>query len=417
MKPILLFLFLSNYLALAEDLPVPNLLHRVKNFSKVVPWLKDGRPRAPEGFRVDRYADGLKSPRWFYVLPNGDVLVAEAKTKMKALKRIGAKLVGADKSASREEPGNRITLFRDANNDGKPEIRRVFLENLNQPFGMLLLNGWFYVANSDSLWRYPYKQGQLQIKGKGEKIMDLPEDGQHWTRNIIAAKNGNKIFVAIGSASNNAEHGLEKEKRRANILQINPDGSGEKIYASGLRNPVGMDWQPETNILWTAVNERDDLGEDLVPDFLTSVKEDGFYGWPFFYFGSHADPRMKGQGQEYREKVLVPEVSLGGHTASLGLAFYNAETFPKKYRGGAFIGQHGSWNRSSLSGYKVVFVPFLNGKPSGPMEDFLTGFIADAKASKVFGRPVGVTVLPDGSLLIADDAANLIWRVSFVRSS
>jgi glucose/arabinose dehydrogenase len=403
--------------ALAVELPAPDTHHRVKNFSKIVAWPKNKKPQVPPGFRIEVYAKDLQSPRWIYVLPNGDVLVAEAKTKMKVFKKLGAKLVGADKSESQSgDSVNRITLFRDKNKDGKPEVRQIFLQGLNQPFGMALIGNWFYVANTDSIWRYPYKKDHRQISAHGEKIKDLPEGGQHWTRNLIADPVGKKLYVAVGSSTNIADHGIDKEQRRANILQMNLDGTEEKVFASGLRNPVGMDWAPGTEVLWTVVNERDNLGENLVPDFLTSVKEDGFYGWPYFYFGSNVDPRMKGQGQEYKDRVIVPEVDLGSHTASLGLAFYRANSFPNKYQNGAFIGQHGSWNRKELAGYKVVFVPFKNGKPSGPPEDFVTGFIADSQKSQVYGRPVGVTMLGDGSLLIADDAADLIWRVKYSRS-
>lgn len=279
---------------------------------------------------------------------------------------------------------------------------------------MLVLGDYFYVANTDALMRYPYKSGQMSITGTGQKIMNLPAGGynNHWTRNIIASLNGKKILVSVGSASNNAEYGLDVEKRRANILEINPDGTEEKVFASGLRNPVGMQFYPGTNTLWTAVNERDELGDELVPDYATSVKRDGFYGWPFSYWGSNEDPRMKGQRPDLVKKAIVPDVNLGSHTASLGLAFYNQKDFPSKYQGGMFIGQHGSWNRSSFSGYKVVFVPFANGKPSGKPEDFLTGFISDVKKAKVYGRPVGITVLKDGSLLVTDDSANTIWQIA-----
>lgn len=251
------------------------------------------------------------------------------------------------------------------------------------------------------------------MSGQGKKILSLPAGGynNHWTRNILASADGKKIYVSVGSGSNVAEHGIENETRRANILEINPDGTGERIYASGLRNPVGMGWQPETNVLFTAVNERDELGDELVPDYLTSVKEGAFYGWPYAYFGQHEDPRRKGERPDLVKKTIVPDVPLGSHTASLGLAFYDKTAFPEKYRNGAFVGQHGSWNRSSFSGYKVVFVPFENGKPGKP-EDFLTGFIAEGTDKDVYGRPVGVTVLPDGAMLVADDATGHIWRVA-----
>lgn len=282
------------------------------------------------------------------------------------------------------------------------------------PFGMLILDNYFYIANTDGLFRFPYSAGDLKLRGNGTKILELPAGGynNHWTRNLLANADGSKIYVSVGSASNNAEHGMEVEKRRANILEINPDGTGEQIYASGLRNPVGMDWNPANNELWTAVNERDDLGDELVPDYITSVKRGGFYGWPYSYYGQIADPRMKGQGKELVAKAIIPDVSVGAHTASLGFAFYNQDAFPAKYRNGAFVGQHGSWNRSKLSGYKVLFVPFKNGKPSGKPEDFLTGFIANEEKAEVYGRPVAVTVMKDGSLLVNDDSGNTIWRVA-----
>jgi glucose/arabinose dehydrogenase len=262
--------------------------------------------------------------------------------------------------------------------------------------------------------RFAYKPGQTKITGPGQKILDLPAKGynNHWTRNLLASPDGSKIYVSVGSSSNVGENGMEHEQRRANILEINPDGTGEKVYASGLRNPVGMDWAPGTRTLWTAVNERDELGDDLVPDYLTSVQPGAFYGWPYAYFGPQEDPRRKGERPDLVKKSVVPDVPLGPHTASLGLAFYKGQAFPGKYQQGAFIGQHGSWNRSEFSGYKVVFVPFQNGKPAGNMEDFVTGFIANAANKEVYGRPVGVTTLPDGSLLVLDDAGNKVWRVA-----
>jgi glucose/arabinose dehydrogenase len=265
--------------------------------------------------------------------------------------------------------------------------------------------------------RFPYATDVTSIKRPaGQKIMSLPAGGynNHWTRNLLASPDGRKIYVTVGSASNVMEHGAAEEVRRANILEINPDGSGERVYASGLRNPVGLDWAPGTQTLWTAVNERDELGDELVPDYLTSVKEGGFYGWPYAYFGANADPRRKGERPDLVKKTLVPDVPLGAHTASLGLAFYDNNVFPAKYQSGAFVGQHGSWNRSAFSGYKVVFVPFKNGRPTGPPEDFLTGFLA-GNEKEAYGRPVGVATLPDGSLLVADDAGGKIWRVSVAR--
>ncbi|MBE7174883.1 MAG: sorbosone dehydrogenase family protein [Mucilaginibacter polytrichastri] len=378
------------------ELPAPFATKSANNNPHVKGWDEGKMPVAPDGFTVTRFAGGLDNPRWLYQLPNGDILVAE--------------------TATRGSKANRITLFRDADKDGKFEKRELFMNNLNQPLGMLLLNGKFYVAVTDGLLQFPYKEGTTSIDVKsGKKILELPAGGynNHWTRNLLAAKDGSKIYVSVGSGSNVAEHGLDNEKRRANILQVNPDGSGEKIYASGLRNPVGMAWAPGTNTLWTAVNERDELGDDLVPDYITSVKEGGFYGWPYSYYGQHEDPRMKDkQNPELVKKAIVPDVPMGAHTASLGLAFYEKGSFPEKYKGGAFVGQHGSWNRAQPAGYKVVFVPFKNGKPAGDPEDFLTGFMADPAKNDVYGRPVGVLALADGSLLVADDAGNTLWQIS-----
>ena len=279
---------------------------------------------------------------------------------------------------------------------------------------MLIIGHNFYVGNTDGLKRFPFKEGTTNIKDTGTTLLSLPagKHNRHWARNIISNKAQDKIYIAVGSGSNVAENGLEQEIRKANILEVNIDGTNERIYAYGLRNPVGMDWEPETKKLWTAVNERDELGDELVPDYLTSVKEGGFYGWPFMYMGDHIDPSWKNQkGPE--SKAILPEVLLGSHTASLGLAFYNKKAFPAKYQNGAFIAQHGSWNRSIISGYKVVFVPFNNGKPSGPPEDFLTGFVSNPDKSEVYGRPVCVALLADGSMLVTDDVTNTIWRIAY----
>jgi glucose/arabinose dehydrogenase len=337
--------------------------------------------------------------------------VSQANTELKGVKRIGSAIIGESKSQKHGKSANNILLFRDTNNDGIPDTKTIFLTNLNQPYGMLIMGDWFYVANTDGLVRYPYKTGQTKITGMGQPILNLPAGGynNHWTRNLRAK--GNKIYVAVGSGSNVAEHGIENEKRRADVLEINPDGTGERVYASGLRNPAGIDFQPGTGVLYASVNERDNLGDDLVPDYFTSVKEGGFYGWPYAYFGQHEDPSHKGQRPDMVKKTIVPDMSLGSHTASLGLCFYGAKSFPAHYQNGAFIGQHGSWNRSVIVGYKVVFVPFINGKPSQP-EDFLTGFIHDINKKEVYGRPVGVAVAKDGALLVADDTGNKIWRVS-----
>ncbi|WP_447636072.1 PQQ-dependent sugar dehydrogenase [Flavobacterium microcysteis] len=375
------------------ELPAPYATESARKISRMKEWSEGITPKAPEGFVVTKFADGLKNPRWTYIAPNNDIFVVESNTFKSA---------------------NQITIFRDKDNDGVFETREIFKDGLNMPFGMLILGNYFYIANTDGLFRFPYSAGELKLRGSGTKILELPAGGynNHWTRNLLANADGSKIYVSVGSASNNAEHGMEVEKRRANILEINPDGTGEQIYASGLRNPVGMDWNPVNNELWTAVNERDDLGDELVPDYITSVKRGGFYGWPYSYYGQIADPRMKGQGKELIAKAIIPDVSVGAHTASLGFAFYNKDAFPAKYKNGAFVGQHGSWNRSKLSGYKVLFVPFKNGKPSGKPEDFLTGFIANEEKAEVYGRPVAVTVMNDGSLLVNDDSGNTIWRVA-----
>lgn len=395
-------------------LPAPYATKSVKNYSKVLGWPKGKAPIAPEGFIVTQFGDSLINPRWLYIAPNGDVLVAEANTKMDAIERTKAMATGKERSGYETSSADRITLFRDTTGDGVPDLRTIFLRDLDQPFGMLILGDKFYVANTNALLVFPYKEGQTSIEGKGKKILDLPAGGynNHWTRNIIANADGSKIYIAVGSASNTGEHGMKHEIRRANILEVNPDGSGERIYASGLRNPVGMDWAPGGQALWTVVNERDNLGDNLVPDYLTHVELGGFYGWPYSYFGRHLDPQVEEQKPELSSKALTPDLALPSHTASLGLAFYKGQRFPEKYRNGAFIGQRGSWNRSELAGYKVVFVPFSNGKPSGGAEDFLTGFIADRDKSEVFGRPVGVAVASDGALLVADDAGNTVWRVS-----
>ncbi|AUD00696.1 PQQ-dependent sugar dehydrogenase [Spirosoma pollinicola] len=395
------------------DLPAPYATKSSQKFSNVVGWPAGKMPQAPAGFTVTEYARDLQSPRWIYVAPDGDIFVAEANTERKGIKTAVVNAVtGKSNSERTEASANRITLLRDTNKDGKPDLREPFLTGLNQPFGMLVMGNSFYAANTDGLMRYDYKPGQTKITAPGKKILSLPAGGynNHWTRNLLAGPDGKKIFVSVGSGSNVGEHGPENEIRRANILEINPDGTGERIYASGLRNPVGMGWQPTTKTLYAAVNERDELGDELVPDYMTSVKEGAFYGWPYSYYGQNEDPRRKGERPDLVKKATVPDVPLGAHTASLGLAFYDKTAFPEKYRNGAFIGQHGSWNRSTFSGYKVVFVPFQDGKPGKP-EDFLTGFLT-GKDKDAYGRPVGVAVLPDGSMLVADDAGGRIWRVT-----
>lgn len=393
----------------AVTLPAPYATPSVSNNSKVSGWEEGKTPIAPKGFKVSRFADSLDNPRWLYVAPNGDIFAALANTVSDGFTKT---------SNGKKKPGgkssNTILIFRDADRDGRPELQQVFLSGLNRPFGMLILGNYFYVANTDGLWRYPYQPGVTSISATGTKILDLPAGGynNHWTRNIIASKDGSKIYVSVGSGSNVGEHGMENEVRRANILEINPDGTGEKIYAAGLRNPVGMDWATGTTTLWTAVNERDELGDELVPDYATSVQPGGFYGWPYAYFGSNADPRLKGEKPGLVAKTIIPDVNLGAHTASLGLAFNHNNYLGPEYAGGMFIGQHGSWNRSKLSGYKVVFVPFRDGKPAGTPQDFLTGFIEDAEKSRVYGRPVCVAFSKAGALLVTDDSGKTIWSIT-----
>ncbi len=375
-------------------LPPPYSSESVTNESKVVDWPEGKLPTAPAGFTVTKFADDLDNPRNTYVGPNRDIFVVESNTKGSA---------------------DRITVFQDRNKDGEYEIREVFKEDLNSPYGVLIIGDSFYVANTDGLYRFPYKSGQVKLEGEGEKLVTLPAGGynNHWTRNLIANDDNSKIYISVGSASNAGEHGMDEEKRRAGILEVNPDGTGEIMFASGLRNPVGMSWNPTTKELWTAVNERDKLGDNLVPDYITSVKKGGFYGWPYSYYGQIEDPRMKDKAPELVEKAIIPEVPVGSHTASLGLTFYEGDNFPQAYKNGAFVGQHGSWNREKLAGYKVVFVPFENGKPAGESQDFLTGFVSELENSEVYGRPVDVTVLPDGSLLVNDDSGNTLWKVSY----
>ena len=385
------------------QLPAPFATPSARNNSKVIGWPKGRMPTPAPGFEVSLFAEDLDNPRTTYVLPNGDVLVVESTREW------------PDRPDRPDKSGNRITLFRDTKKDGKPDLREVFLTGLNMPYGMVLVGNWFYVGNTNGVVRYPYQAGETKITAKGEKVLDLPGGG-HFTRNLIADPAGRKIYIAIGSASNvDEENEWEKDQRRAGIVEMNPDGSGARIFANGLRNPVGMDWEPQTSRLWTVVNERDLLGDDLVPDYLTSVREGAFYGWPYSYFGQNEDPRKKGQRPDLVAKAIKPDYAVGSHVAALGLAFYRGKAFSQRYHGGAFIGMHGSWNRSKMVGYKVAFVRFENGMPTGPLEDILTGFIASEEKFEAYGRPVGVTVWTDGSLLVADDSGGKIWRVSAKR--
>jgi glucose/arabinose dehydrogenase len=353
------------------------------NVPRAVGWPDGAAPTAPEGFVVTRYAEDLAHPRWIYTLPNGDVLVAESSSTPSRGGGIEGWIANMmmRRGGAPDVSANRITLLRDSDKDGDVDERHVFAENLNQPFGMVLVGGYFYVGNTNAVVRFPYADGS-------------------------------KIYVSVGSVSNIADQGMEIEEGRAAIWEMNPDGSDARIFASGLRNPVGMSWSGgDANLLWVAVNERDMLGDNLVPDYMTSVQDGGFYGWPYYYWGAHRDERVEIPANVRLREPLTPDYALGAHTASLGLFFYHFDGFPERYWDGAFIGQHGSWNRSEPVGYRVAFVPFANGRPAGDAEDFLTGFLnADGQAQ---GRPVGVAMDQTGALLVADDAGNIIWRVAY----
>ncbi|WP_236175773.1 PQQ-dependent sugar dehydrogenase [Pseudomonas pseudonitroreducens] len=393
--------------------PQSSLLPTV-NIATATGWPAGQMPRAARGLEVQRFADQLEHPRWLYVLPNGDVLVAESSAPPKeesgGLKDWVAGKVMAKAGAS-VPSANRITLLRDADGDGVPEQRSVLLEGLFSPFGMALVDNWLYVANADAVVRFPYQTGETTISAPAEKVVDLPGGpiNHHWTKNILASPDGRYLYATVGSNSNVGENGLEAEKNRAAILQIDLSNRDVRVFASGLRNPNGMGWEPNTGALWTAVNERDELGNDLVPDYMTSVKDGGFYGWPWSYFGQHVDKRVEPARPDMVEKALVPDYALGSHTASLGLAFYQGSLLPERYRGGVFIGQHGSWNRKPRSGYQVVFIPFAGGKPNGQPMTVLDGFINDK--DEAMGRPVGVAVDKFGGLLVADDVGNTVWRL------
>lgn len=399
----------------APTLPEPNrtLLPTV-HIAPAKGWPQGGKPQAALGLRVDAFASGLDHPRWLHVLPNGDVLVAESdappKEQSQGLRGWVAKKVMA-RAGSGGPSANRITLLRDGDGDGVPEQRSVFLDNLNSPFGMALVGNEFYVANTDALLRFPYEQGAIRITASGEKVIDLPAGpiNHHWTKNVVASPDGSRLYVTSGSNSNVAENGMQAEENRAAILEVDPQRKTMRLFASGLRNPNGLVWQPQSGSLWTTVNERDEIGSDLVPDYMTSVQDGGFYGWPYSYFGQHIDTRVKPQRPDLVERTLVPDYALGAHTASLGLAFYEGSLLPQRYGNGAFVGQRGSWNRRPRSGYKVVFVPFRDGMPDGQAEDVLTGFVNEA--GEALGRPVGVAVDRTGALLVADDVGNVIWRV------
>ncbi|RZL29206.1 MAG: sorbosone dehydrogenase family protein [Sphingomonas sp.] len=377
---------------------------RSTSHSPVVRPFPTGKsPSVPAGFVVNSFASGLDSPRNILVLPNGDVLAAEAKTERKY-----------DDPTYRDQGANRITLLRDANGDGVAETRSVLLAGLRQPYGMALIGERLYVADTDGVYWVPFKVGTIRLPNGIARTRVAAFDpggyNNHWTRNILSSADGKSLFVAVGSGSNAGEHGMVQERRRANILRIDLTSGSEEVFATGLRNPVGMAIEPQSGALWTAVNERDELGDELVPDYITSVRRGAFYGWPYSYYGQHEDPRLKGQRPDLVAKAVVPDYAVGAHVAALGIGFGATTNFPAPYRSGAFVARHGSWNRSRLAGYDVAFVAFERGKPVGPMQPFLSGFIGSEE--EVHGRPRGVAIGKDGSLLVVDDAGGTVWRVA-----
>lgn len=395
--------------------PTPSLIP-VINVVTAAGWPAGATPTPARGTRVDAFATGLEHPRWLYVLPNGDVLVAETNAPPRPddnrgikgwfFKRFQKKAGGAVPSA------NRITLLRDADGDGVAESRFILLDSLHSPFGMVLVGSTLYVANSDAVVRFPYVTGETHIGAPAAKVVELPAGriNHHWTKNVVASADGSTLYVSVGSNSNVAENGIEAEEGRAAIWQVDAATGRHRVFASGLRNPVGMSWVPETGALWVAVNERDELGSDLVPDYMTAVRDGAFYGWPYGYYGQHLDTRVDPPRLDLVASAVVPDYALGPHTASLGLAYAGRTSLPAPFRDGMFVGQHGSWNRKPRSGYKVIFVPFTAGRPAGEPIDVLTGFVTDD--GHAYGRPVGVAIDGRGALLVADDVGNTIWRVS-----
>jgi glucose/arabinose dehydrogenase len=400
-------------------LPAPDkqLIPKV-NIAPAIGWPQGGMPTPVAGLKVAPFGKDLDHPRWLYVLPNGDVLVAETNAPPKpaekglrawfmkrVMKKAGAGVPSAD----------RITLLRDADGDGVAETRSVFLQDLFSPFGMALVGDQLYVANADAVVRFPYREGDRSISAAPVKVADLPGGpiNHHWTKSLVASADGRRLYVGVGSNSNVGESGMENETDRAAVLEIDIASGRRRVFASGLRNPVGLAWEPQTGALFAVVNERDEIGDLLVPDYLTSVREGGFYGWPYSYYGHNVDQRVKPPRPDLVARAIPPDYALGAHVAALGLVFYTGSLLPEEYRGGAFIGLHGSWNRSDPVGYKVVYVPFVDGRPHGQIQDVLTGFL-DGKG-KAKGRPVGVAADKSGALLVADDVGNIVWRVAASR--
>ena len=383
-------------------------MHVVKN----VGW-GSATPIAAQGLKVAAFAHDLKNPRSVYVLPNGDVLVAESDGPPGPVNRPKEFVMNwvEQQAHSSVKAGNRILLLRDTNGDGIPDMQTVFLDHLHSPFGMVLVGNDFYVANTDGVMHYSYHDGDTRITAPGNLLTPLPGGpiDHHWTKSLTASPDGSKLYAGVGSNSNITENGIAAELDRASIWEIDRATGAHRLYATGLRNPNGLTFEPQTHALWAVINERDELGPDLVPDYMTSVKDGAFYGWPYSYYGQHIDPRVKPQRPDLVAKAIPPDYALSSHVAPLGMVFYTADNLPATYRGGAFVGEHGSWDRSALNGYKVVFIPFTNGMPSGTTQDILTGFV---EGDTAHGRPVGLAIGKKGALLVADDVGGTVWRVT-----
>ena len=397
--------------------PIHQFLLPPMHIARVVGWSGNETPTAAQGLKVSAFAKDLQHPRSLYTLPNGDVLVVESKAPPAAtIKRPKEIVMGwVEKwatSGGKTGESNRITLLRDSKGNGAPDTRSVFLDHLKSPFGVVLVGNDLYVANTDAIVRYPYKEGETKITDPGTTLTPLPGGpiDHHWTKSLTASPDGTKLYVGVGSNSNITENGMEAEHNRADILEVDRASGRYRIFASGLRNPNGLTFEPQSHVLWTVVNERDELGPDLVPDYMTSVKDGAFYGWPYSYYGQHVDPRVQPQRPDLVAKAIPPDYALSSHVAPLGLVFNTGTSLPKDYAGGAFVGEHGSWNRQVLNGYKVIYVPFTDGKPSGMPKDVVTGFLDSNQNAR--GRPVGLALDKAGALLIADDVGNAVWRVT-----
>jgi glucose/arabinose dehydrogenase len=408
----------SSQIGSNPKLPEPQqYLFPPMHVASVVGWKQGETPSVAKGLKIEALATGLQHPRSLYVLPNGDVLVVESKSPgFEPIKRpkdlVMHWVESMATSGGQTGESNRITLLHDANGDGVPESRSVFLDHLNSPFGVALVESDLYVANTDAIVRYPYSAGETEITAPGTTLTPLPGGpiDHHWTKSLVASRDGSLLYVGVGSNSNITENGMQAEKNRAAIWEVDRASGRWRIFASGLRNPNGLSWEPQSGALWAVVNERDELGPNLVPDYMTSVKDGGFYGWPYSYYGQHLDPRVHPQRPDLVAKAIVPDYGLSSHVAPLGLVFNTANQLPAAYAGGAFVGEHGSWNRRDLNGYKVVFVPFKDGRPNGQAQDVVTGFLNSDNKSR--GRPVGIAIDKSGALLIADDVGNTVWRVS-----